>query len=94
MNAEMYLLGDPLRTLLIQTSSQLTGGPYLIGRPGFIDNPDHQWGNSSVWTRTWTRSGGLPLLLTPAQTAGQFGVTVGALFSRQWLLHILRQQQP
>jgi hypothetical protein len=38
--------------------------PYLSGQLRLIDNPDHQCGNDSVWTRTWTRTDGPELLLT------------------------------
>jgi len=39
-------------------------GPYPSGQFGFIDDPDRQFGNGSVWTRTRTRSDGPELLLT------------------------------
>ena len=38
--------------------------PYLSGQFGFIDEPDRQFGNGSVWTRTRTRSDGPEPLLT------------------------------
>jgi len=34
------------------------------GQFGYTDNPDRQFGNGSVWTRTRTRSDGLEPLLT------------------------------
>ena len=30
---------------------------YLSGQFGFIDDQDRQFGNSSVWTPTWTQGG-------------------------------------
>ena len=38
--------------------------PYPSGQFGFIDDPDRQFGNGSVWTRTRTRSDGPEPLLT------------------------------
>ena len=38
--------------------------PYPSGQFGFIDDPDPQFGNGSVWTRTRTRSDGPEPLLT------------------------------
>jgi len=51
----MVLLGDPLTTRPIQTGWGFTIEPYPSWLFRFIDNPDHQFGNSSVWTRTRTR---------------------------------------
>jgi hypothetical protein len=40
--------------------------PYPSGKFGFIDDPDRQFGNGSVWTRTPTESDGPePLLILP-----------------------------
>jgi len=38
--------------------------PYPSGQLGFIDDPDRQFGNGSVWTRTRTHSHGPEPLLT------------------------------
>jgi len=38
--------------------------PYPGGQFGFIDDPDCQFGNGSVWTRTRTQSDGLEPLIT------------------------------
>jgi hypothetical protein len=57
-------LGDPLTTLPIQTGWKFTMEPYPRGLFGFIDDPDRQFGNCSVWTRTRTRSDGAEPLLT------------------------------
>jgi len=38
--------------------------PYPSGQFGFIDDPDRQFGNGSVWTRTRTQSDGPEPLLT------------------------------
>jgi len=43
---------------------EFTIEPYPSGWVGFIDNPDRQFGNGSVWTRTWTRSDSTEPLLT------------------------------
>jgi hypothetical protein len=40
--------------------------PYPSGQFGFVDDPDRQFGNCSVWTRTRTRSDGPEPLLTLA----------------------------
>jgi len=57
-------LCDPLKTRPIQTGWEFTMEPYPSGQFGFIDDPDGQFGNGSVWTRTWTRSDGPEPLLT------------------------------
>jgi len=38
--------------------------PYPSRQFGFSDDPDHQFGNGSVWTRTRTRCDGPEPLLT------------------------------
>jgi len=60
----MDLLGDPLIIRPIQTGWKFTIEPYRSCRIGFIDNPDHHFGNGSVWTGTWNESHGTELLLT------------------------------
>jgi hypothetical protein len=60
----MNPLCDPLPTRPIHTGWEFTMEPYPSGQFGFIDDPDRQFGNGSVWTRTWTRSDGLEPLLT------------------------------
>jgi len=57
-------LGDPLTTRPIQTGWEYTFELYSSWRFGFIDNPDRQFGNGSVWTHTRTRSDGPEPLLT------------------------------
>jgi len=57
-------LGDPLTTRPIQTGWEFTMEPYPSWQFGFIDHPDRQFGNGSVWTRTRTRNDGLEPLLT------------------------------
>jgi hypothetical protein len=57
-------LGDPLTTCPIQECWEFTMKPYPGGQFGFIDDPDRQFGTSSVWPRTWTRSDGPEPLLT------------------------------
>jgi hypothetical protein len=47
-------LGDPLTTRPILTGWEFTMELYLSGQFGFIDDPDRQFGNGSVWTRTRT----------------------------------------
>jgi hypothetical protein len=49
-------VGNPLTARPIQTGWEFTIELYLSGQFGFIDHPDHQFGNGSVWTRTQTRS--------------------------------------
>jgi hypothetical protein len=56
--------GDPLTTRPILTGWEFTMEPYPSGQFGFIDDPDRQFGNGSVWTRTRTRSDGPEPLLT------------------------------
>ena len=62
----MDLLGDPLTTRPIQTGWEFTIEPYPSGQFGFMDDPDCQYGNGSVWTLTRTRSDGPKPLLTLA----------------------------
>jgi hypothetical protein len=47
-------LGDPLTTRPIQTGWECTMQLYLWGQFGFIVDPDGQFGNGLVWTRTQT----------------------------------------
>jgi len=48
----------------IQTGREMSIEPYPNRQFGFIDNPDRQFGNGSVPTRTRTRSDGPEPLLT------------------------------
>ena len=57
-------LGNPLTARPIQTGWEFTMEPYPSGQFRFIDDPDRQFGNGSVWTRTRTRSDGPEPLLT------------------------------
>jgi hypothetical protein len=57
-------LGDPVTTRSIQTGLEFTMEPYPSGQFGCIDDPDSQFGNGSVWTRTLTGSDGPELILT------------------------------
>jgi hypothetical protein len=57
-------LGDPLTTHSIPTGWEFTMEPYPSGQFGFIDDPDRQLGNGSVWTQTWTSSDGPEPMLT------------------------------
>jgi len=57
-------LGDPLTTRPIQTGWEFTMEPYPIGQFWFIDDPDQQFGNGSVWTRIRTQSDSPEPLLT------------------------------
>jgi hypothetical protein len=68
-------LGDPLTTRPILTGWEFTMEPYPSGQFGFIDDPDRQFGNGSVWTRTRTRSDGPEPLLTlaPAYDSSKHG---------------------
>jgi hypothetical protein len=47
-------LCDPLTTRPIQMGWEFTMELYPSGQFGFIDDPDRQFGNGSVWTRTRT----------------------------------------
>jgi hypothetical protein len=60
----MDLRGNPLATRPIQTGWGYSMEPYRSGQFGFIDDPDRQFGNGSVWTQTRTRSGSPEPLLT------------------------------
>jgi hypothetical protein len=60
----MNPLCDPLTTRPIQIGWQFTVERYPSGQFGFIDDPDRQFGNGSVWTQTQTCSDGLEPLLT------------------------------
>jgi hypothetical protein len=57
----MDRLGDLLTTRPIQTGWEFTMELYLSEQFWFIDDPERQLGNGSVWTRTrtWTRSDSL-----------------------------------
>jgi len=70
-------LRNPLTTRPIQTGWGFTMEPYPSGQFGLIDDPDRQFGNGSVWTRTRTRSDGLEPLLTLG-----VGVESGVPFSK------------
>jgi hypothetical protein len=45
----------------------------------FIDNPDHQFGNGSVWTQTRTQSAGPEPLLTLLSTLIAIGSRTGVM---------------
>jgi hypothetical protein len=60
----MNPLGESLTTRPIQTGWEFTVEKYLTGQFGFIYDRDLQFGNSSVWTRTWTRNDTPEPLLT------------------------------
>ena len=64
----MYLQMDPLdnprMTRPFQMGKMISIEPYPNGQFGFIDNPDRQFGGSSVPTRTQTRTDGPEPLLT------------------------------
>ena len=64
INLQMDPLCDPLTTRPIQTGWEIRIEPYPNRRFGCVDNPDRQFGNSSVLTWTRTRSDGPELLLT------------------------------
>jgi hypothetical protein len=64
MYLQMDPLEDPLRTCPIQTSREMSIEPYLNRQFGFIEDSERQLGDSSVPTRTRTRSDGLERLLT------------------------------
>jgi len=49
-------LGDPLTTCPIQTGWEFTFEAYPSWQFRFIDNPDRQIDNGSVWIQTGTRS--------------------------------------
>jgi len=55
---------DLLTTRPIQTGWEFTFELYLSWQFGFIDNPDRQFGNGLVWTRTRIWSDGPEPLLT------------------------------
>jgi len=54
--------------------------PYPSGQFGFIDDPDRQFRNGSVWTRTRTRSDGPEPLLTLQVTRQWSGLRPAILF--------------
>ena len=54
----MDLLENPLRNRPIQTGREMSSEPYLNWQFGCIDNPDRQFGDSSVATRTRAQSDG------------------------------------
>ena len=62
-------LCDPLTTRPIQTGWEFAMEPYPSGQFGFIDNPDRQFGNISVSTRTRTLSDNPEPLLTLTSTS-------------------------
>jgi len=66
INLQIDPLGDPLTTCPIQTGWEICIEPYPNWEFGWVANPDHQFGNGSVLTRTRTRSDGLEPLLTLA----------------------------
>jgi len=57
-------LGDRLTTRRIQSGCKFIIEPYPSRQFGFLDNPDHQFGNGLGSTRTRTRSDGPDPLLT------------------------------
>jgi hypothetical protein len=59
-------LGDPLTTRPILTGWEFTMEAYPSGEFGFINDPDDQFGNRSVWTPNRTQSDSPESLLTLA----------------------------
>jgi len=59
----MDLLDNPLMTGQIQTGRGISIESYPNWQYGSIDNPDRQFGGSSVLTQTWTRGDGPEPLL-------------------------------
>jgi len=57
-------LGDPLTTRPIQKCWEFTFEPYPSWQFRIIDYPGRQFGNGSVWTRTWPRSDSPEPLIT------------------------------
>jgi len=57
-------LGDQLTIRPIQPVWEFTIEPYASGQFWFIDDPEGQFGNGSVWTRTQIRSDSAEPLLT------------------------------
>jgi len=64
-------LCDPLTASPVQTGGEFNMEPYLSGQFGFMDDPDRQFGNISVWTLTLTRSDSPEPLLTLFSTLEQ-----------------------
>jgi len=64
-------LCDPLTTRPIQLGWEFAMEPYPSRQFGFIDDPDSQFGNGSVWTRTRTRSDGREQLPTLSLAPGR-----------------------
>ena len=64
INLQMDALCDPLTTHPIQTGWEICIEPYPNRQFRYIDNPDRQYGNGSVLTRTRTQSDGPEPLLT------------------------------
>jgi hypothetical protein len=60
----MDILDNLLTTGPIQMGWQVTIKPYSCWQFGISNKADRPYGNSSVWTRTPTRSDGPELLLT------------------------------
>jgi len=61
----MEPLGDTPTTRPIQTDRLFNIETYPCWRLGFIDNPDHQFGDGSFWTWTRTQRDGPEPLLKP-----------------------------
>ena len=62
--------------------------PYRSGQFGFIDDPDNQFGDGSVWTGTQTRSDGPePLLTLGGLTCVGSCAAVDSQYAIMWALH-------
>ena len=90
MNLQMDPLCDPRTTRPIQTGWEFTMEPYLSGQFGFIDDPDRQFGNGSVWTRTPTQSDGQEPLLTLFLAHWEFVYSQQAIYHNTTLEIICR----
>jgi len=77
-------LGDPHTTRPIQTGWEFTIELYPSGQFGFIDDPDRQFGNGLVLTRTRTRSDSLEPLLTLAWEHLEEFVSAGEINQSVW----------
>jgi len=83
-------LDNPLTTHPIQTGCEMFIEPYLNWRLGCIDDPDRQFGNGLVPTRSWTQSARLEPLL-PLQSEPMASVKFWKWYSEElWMIRQLR----
>jgi hypothetical protein len=86
MNQWMDPLGDHLTIRTNETGWEFAMEPYPSGQFGLIDDPEHQFGNSVVWTWTPTQRDGPEPLVTRSTDLKHMAVMFDITNRTSWKL--------